>query len=162
MAEREGRRPTQRSSCGTLMQGTQQVPHACKCAYMKLCCNMHIPTCRDLSPVTALLPLLHAAPARSLAHMWRYGMHQTCADVIQCIVLEGKRPDAAAALVAELTDRQCAADVAAGLLAQLVQTDRTPAAVEVLNGLLAAHQYVAAARACVEMARCARIRCAAH
>lgn len=82
-------------------------------------------------------------------------MHQTCTDIIQCIALEGKRPDAAAALVVEFTERQHAADVAAGILAQLVRTDRTPAAVEVLNGLLAAHHYVPAARACVEMARCA-------
>ena len=89
-------------------------------------------------------------------------MHQTCADIIQCIALDGKRPDAAAALIVELTDRQHAADVAADLLAQLVRTDRTPAAVEVLNGLLAAHQYVAAARTCVEMARCARADCKLH
>ena len=85
-------------------------------------------------------------------------MHHTCADIIQCIALDGQRPDAAAALIVELTDRQHAADVVAGLLAQLVRTDRTPAAVEVLNGLLVAHHYVPAARACIEMARCAEHR----
>ena len=107
--------------------------------------------------VTQHTSIVHAAPARSMAHMWRCGMHQACADIMQCMVLDCKRPDAAAAVVMELTDRQCATATAADLLAQLVRTDRTPAAVEVLRSLLATHHYLAAARACIEMARCAEI-----
>ena len=107
-------------------------------------------------PTDCLTPQLHAAPARSLIHMWRYGMRQACTNIIQRIALDCKRPDAAAALMLEFTSsRLCATDVAADLLAHVVRTDRTPAAVEVLQNLLANSHFFAAGRICVEMARCA-------
>ena len=112
-------------------------------------------TCNPNCEVSYGSQTVDAVSARSLADMWRCGMHQACTDIIQCVALEYTRPDAAAAVVVELTGSQNAADVAADLLASLVRTDRTLAAVEMLKSLLAAHHYFAAARVCVQMVRCA-------